>query len=84
MRSRSIPYGRCQLCGCTNTRPCPGGCGWFNHAHTLCTRCAAILVRWAATLLLRNNSIRTAHSTEPPAIAVPLPAGFERSTPHAN
>ncbi len=29
----------CQMCGCTTTFGCPGGCGWVNRQHTLCSAC---------------------------------------------
>jgi hypothetical protein len=28
---------KCRSCGCTNNRPCDGGCGWV--AYDLCSRC---------------------------------------------
>lgn len=37
--SRVIGRGRCQVCGCTETRPCPGGCAWANADQNLCTCC---------------------------------------------
>lgn len=30
----------CHVCGCTDGRACPGGCGWTDATHTLCTACA--------------------------------------------
>lgn len=33
------PSGVCQICGCDEQHPCPGGCGWENEARTLCTSC---------------------------------------------
>ncbi len=32
--------GVCQVCGCTELDPCPGGCVWANPQATLCSRCA--------------------------------------------
>jgi hypothetical protein len=32
--------GLCRICGCTDQRSCPGGCGWADDSHTLCTICA--------------------------------------------
>jgi hypothetical protein len=32
--------GRCDVCGCTDERSCPGGCIWANSSATLCSRCA--------------------------------------------
>lgn len=32
--------GVCQVCGCTELDPCPGGCVWANPSATLCSRCA--------------------------------------------
>lgn len=31
--------GMCCVCGCTDTRACPGGCFWMNRERTLCSRC---------------------------------------------
>lgn len=31
--------GRCADCGCTDEKPCEGGCSWVNDDHTLCSRC---------------------------------------------
>ncbi len=34
---------RCRFCGCTQARACPGGCGWLDRHHTVCSApsCAA-------------------------------------------
>ena len=49
--------GRCVVCGCTDARACPGGCAWANSTHTLCSRCASLLIRLATALLwLRRSS----------------------------
>lgn len=32
--------GTCQICGCSELDPCPGGCIWANPEATLCSRCA--------------------------------------------
>jgi hypothetical protein len=32
---------RCRVCGCTQERACPGGCGWARGEGNLCTICAA-------------------------------------------
>lgn len=45
--------GVCKTCGCTETRPCPGGCSWANEEHTFCTRCLL-------GLLLRSSEIEEA------------------------
>lgn len=34
-----IEEPRCRVCGCTDERPCVGGCYWV--ADDLCSRCAA-------------------------------------------
>lgn len=31
--------GTCVYCTCTDARPCEGGCGWADDAHTVCTVC---------------------------------------------
>lgn len=31
--------GTCCVCGCTDTRACPGGCSWMNAERTLCSGC---------------------------------------------
>ncbi len=31
--------GRCRVCGCTWTTPCPGGCAWGDTSETICTEC---------------------------------------------
>jgi hypothetical protein len=31
--------GCCRACACTDRYGCPGGCGWTDKAHTLCSRC---------------------------------------------
>lgn len=31
--------GWCRYCGCTDLFGCPGGCGWVDLAHTICSRC---------------------------------------------
>jgi len=36
---KPIP-GVCQVCGCTEYNPCPGGCAWTDETRTLCTACA--------------------------------------------
>ena len=43
---------RCRVCGCTEERPCPGGCYWV--ADDLCSRCAAEIDdrRLACTVLV--------------------------------
>jgi hypothetical protein len=33
------PPRRCRVCGCTDERPCPGGCFWV--AADLCSNCGA-------------------------------------------
>jgi hypothetical protein len=40
--------GTCCVCGCTEDRPCPGGCSWTDPEKTLCSRCNSEL-REAAT-----------------------------------
>jgi len=30
----------CRVCGCTQDRACPGGCGWETADRDLCTACA--------------------------------------------
>jgi hypothetical protein len=32
-------FGMCRVCGCTEFEACPGGCGWADETHTLCTNC---------------------------------------------
>lgn len=32
--------GICQVCGCTWTRACEGGCRWANRERTICSNCA--------------------------------------------
>lgn len=39
-----IGSGTCRRCGCTDLFGCPGGCGWVNATHTLCSRCAGRMV----------------------------------------
>lgn len=46
-----ISAGRCAVCGCTDRRACPGGCAWTHPGHTLCSRCARLMVQLAARLL---------------------------------
>jgi len=29
----------CEVCGCTETYNCAGGCTWGNASHRICTRC---------------------------------------------
>ena len=36
----AVRRGVCQVCGCTETHACPGGCAWANAAQTICTACA--------------------------------------------
>jgi len=31
--------GTCGMCGCTEEKPCEGGCSWADPARTLCTKC---------------------------------------------
>jgi hypothetical protein len=35
-----VTVATCEVCGCTDELPCPGGCIWANAAATLCSRCA--------------------------------------------
>jgi hypothetical protein len=42
---------RCQICGCTEDRACPGGCSWANPQRTLCSRC----LRGAMLLALESG-----------------------------
>lgn len=34
-----MSLGTCEDCGCTDEKPCEGGCSWVNDDHTLCSRC---------------------------------------------
>jgi hypothetical protein len=43
-RPPGVRPGVCGFCGCTEARPCPGGCGWANAERTICRRCDAELV----------------------------------------
>ncbi len=36
-----LPERTCRVCGCTDSRACPGGCYWVQE--DLCSRCAEIL-----------------------------------------
>jgi hypothetical protein len=49
-RPPGVRPGVCGFCGCTEARPCPGGCGWANAERTLCTRCDAELATLPRTL----------------------------------
>jgi hypothetical protein len=40
MKQRQIP-ARCRICGCTQERACPAGCGWAPDEGDLCTVCAS-------------------------------------------
>lgn len=51
MQQRPIVPGRCAVCGCTDRYGCASGCYWTNQAHTLCSRCAGLIVQIAARLM---------------------------------
>jgi hypothetical protein len=36
---RTLKTGVCRYCGCTDDRACPGGCGWLDEMHTICSAC---------------------------------------------
>ena len=36
--------GVCRHCRCTDDAACAGGCFWVDLRHTLCSRCAAMLI----------------------------------------
>jgi hypothetical protein len=38
-KTRRTPRRRCRICGCTDTRACPGGCFWVEP--DLCSSCAS-------------------------------------------
>lgn len=44
-RRRSRP-GVCHWCRCSDLDPCPGGCGWADGAHRLCTACVDVAEAW--------------------------------------
>lgn len=50
-----IIAGRCAACGCTDRRACPSGCAWVDQAHTLCSRCAGLVVQFAARLVMMRS-----------------------------
>lgn len=46
---------RCLICGCTDNRPCPAGCGWSDIPQ-VCTVCAA-LVRTLCAYIEEANRV---------------------------
>lgn len=43
-KPKKCPSGVCRICKCTGERGCPGGCGWADKAHTLCSICQSMIV----------------------------------------
>ena len=39
MTERQLTPGTCEDCGCTEEKPCEGGCSWTDASRTLCSRC---------------------------------------------
>ena len=38
---------RCRVCGCTNSRPCRGGCSWDGDLCSTCSLAADAIATWA-------------------------------------
>lgn len=42
---------QCEVCGCSQARPCPAGCAWANYDPPLCSVCAQVAVDIAEDLI---------------------------------
>lgn len=55
-----MPAGICSDCGCTEEKPCEGGCSWTNETRTLCSRCGLARANSAAEALLDGEELTPA------------------------
>ncbi len=57
----------CRICGCTEDHACPGGCGWADKTHTLCTGCAHLvepLTALAETMVSATCNLAAGRTTD--------------------
>jgi hypothetical protein len=60
--------GTCRYCGCSDDRACPGGCGWVDEIHTICSACLEVEISmdfWLQDVVVVTKTLQIVAGMKP-------------------